>query len=81
MPKTLNSPRQRRLRGLLRDERRRAGLTQQQVADRLRRPQSFVAKYEQGERRLDVVEFLDVAKAIGFDPESVLRQLARGVGQ
>ena len=45
-----------------------ADLTQAQLAARLERPQSFVAKYEGGERRLDVIEFMEVAEAIGFDP-------------
>lgn len=45
-----------------------ADLTQAQLAARLDRPQSFVAKYEGGERRLDVIEFMEVAEAIGFDP-------------
>ena len=53
----------------------RAGLTQQELADRLGRPQSFVAKYEGGERRLDVIEFVEVSQAIGADPVRVLRGL------
>jgi transcriptional regulator with XRE-family HTH domain len=52
-----------------------AGLTQAQLAERLRRPQSFVSKYERGERRLDVVEFLEVARAIGVDPFRLLKEL------
>jgi transcriptional regulator with XRE-family HTH domain len=48
-------------------------LTQTVVAERLGKPPSYVAKYEGGERRLDVMEFLDVAAAIGFDPSSFLR--------
>ena len=50
-----------------------ANLKQQDVAARLDRPQSFVAKYENGERRLDVVEFIEVAEAIGFDPADFIR--------
>jgi DNA-binding transcriptional regulator YiaG len=50
-------------------------LTQREVAERLDRPQSFVSKYERGERRLDVVEFLEVAKAIDTDPFKLLREL------
>ncbi len=65
---------------LLREVRRKAGLTQQGLADRLRRPQSFVAKIEAGERRLDVVEFLAVMRAIGADPAKVVRTLARRTG-
>jgi hypothetical protein len=52
-------------------------LTQQQVADRLKRPQSFVAKYEGGERRLDVIEFLAVARTLGADSINILRILMR----
>ena len=61
--------------GLLRDERKKAGLTQAKLAKRLRRPQSYVSKYERGDRRLDVVEFLEVARAIGFDPNEILTKL------
>ena len=56
--------------------RREAGLTQSEVARRVSKPQSFVSKYETGERRLDVVEFVEVAGAIGFDPAEFLRTFA-----
>ena len=56
-----------------------AELTQADVAQRLGKPQSFIAKYEGGERRLDVVEFLDLAKAIGFDAAKMLRRVQRVV--
>jgi transcriptional regulator with XRE-family HTH domain len=55
----------------------RMGLTQQKVAATLGKPQSFVAKYEAGERRLDVIEFIAVAWAIGADPVRLLRALAK----
>jgi transcriptional regulator with XRE-family HTH domain len=55
--------------------RKAAGLTQRQLADRLHRPQSFVAKYEGGERRIDVVEFLTVCQAIGVDSAKLLKAL------
>ncbi len=48
--------------------RKRAGLTQQALARRLKRPQSFVSKYESGERRLDVTEFIAILAALGADP-------------
>ena len=44
------------------------GLTQAVVAERLKKPQSFVSKYESGERRLDVVEFFSVARALHKEP-------------
>lgn len=53
------------------------GLTQVQLARRLQRPQSFVSKYERGERRLDVIEFLEVAHALGADPAALLRRVIR----
>lgn len=52
--------------------RRQARLTQTGVAARLRRPTSFVGTYENGYRRLDVIESLEVAAAIGFDPTGFL---------
>ena len=64
---------------LLTETRRNAGLTQQDLADRLERPQSFVAKYEGGERRIDVVEFIVIARAIGTDPVALLRALVRRI--
>jgi transcriptional regulator with XRE-family HTH domain len=63
---------------LLAESRLEAGLTQQQLAERLRRPQSFVAKYEGGERRIDVVEFIGIAKAINTDPTRLLQKLLKG---
>jgi transcriptional regulator with XRE-family HTH domain len=57
--------------------RKKAGLTQYGLAKRLKKPQSFVAKYEGGERRIDVVEFLTIARALGADPLRILRALMR----
>lgn len=66
-----------KLRNLLAQERKAAGLTQAELAARLERPQSFVSKYERGERRLDVIEFGEVARAIGLDPLRFLRKFYR----
>jgi len=55
--------------------RKDAGLTQTELATRLGRPQSFVSKYENGERRLDVLEFLEVIRSLGADPVRILRAL------
>jgi transcriptional regulator with XRE-family HTH domain len=78
LPKTIHTERHERFRALLRAQRKAAGLTQTVVAERLGKPPSYVAKYEGGERRLDVLEFLDVAAAIGFDPSRFLRTLIKG---
>lgn len=68
MSRSIHSPSYAALRELLIAARRSAGLTQDEVARRLERPQSFVAKYEGGERRLDVVEFIALARALEQDP-------------
>jgi transcriptional regulator with XRE-family HTH domain len=60
---------------LLIEARNSAGLTQIDIARKLGRPQSFVSKYERGERRLDVIEFIEVARAIGIDPPHFIRKL------
>lgn len=75
MPTGLHSRRYNDFRVLLVERRKEASLTQEVLAQRLAKPQSFVSKYEKGERRLDVVEFLDVAAAIGFDPQKLIRDL------
>ena len=77
MPSSMHTERYGRLCNLLIAKRKEAGLTQAVVADRLAKPQSFVSKYEKGERRIDLVEFLDISAAIGFDPVAILRQFAK----
>ena len=74
MPKTFHSPDYARLLALLKQARKDAGIVQQELADRLGKPQSFVAKVERGERRIDVIEFVAIAKAIGRDPIRLLKQ-------
>jgi DNA-binding XRE family transcriptional regulator len=73
--KSIYSAEYQRLCGLLRQLRHEAGLTQVQVAARLGVPQSFVSKYESGERRLDVVELGHVAGALGVTVREVLDRL------
>lgn len=75
LTKSLHSPEHQALCELLIAARHKAGLTQRAVAKRLKRPQSFVAKVEGGERRLDVLEFLDLLDAIQADPLKVMRSL------
>ncbi len=50
-------------------------MTQVQVARLLSRHQSYVSKYEAGERRVDVVEFLEIAHVINCDPLAVVAEL------
>ena len=61
-----SSPEHERLCNLLREIREDAGLRQVDMAKKLRRPQSFISKYETGERRLDLVELRRVCRALGI---------------
>ncbi|MCC7494023.1 MAG: helix-turn-helix domain-containing protein [Fimbriimonadaceae bacterium] len=75
MSRTSGSAQFRQLCQLLVASRQAAGLTQAALAALLDRPQSFVSKYETGERRLDVIEFVAVANALGGDPAALLTRL------
>lgn len=77
LSKTVHTAEQAAFRRLMIEARKSAGLTQQEVATRLKRHQSFVAKYEGGERRIDVVEFLTISRALGADPVRLLKSLMR----
>jgi transcriptional regulator with XRE-family HTH domain len=73
--KSLRSPQHRELSRRLIKARKGAGLTQQELARRLGRHQSFVAKYEGGERRLEVLEFVQICRAIGIAAEQLIKGL------
>ncbi len=53
---------------VLREMRERVGLTQVALADRIGNTQTFVSKVERGERRIDVVEFVEICEALGIEP-------------
>ncbi len=63
------------LREILIETRRTQGLTQVEIANRLGKPQSFVSKYESGERRLDVIEFLQICKVLNTQPMIILHKI------
>ncbi len=79
MSKSLRTSQQQLLQDLLINLRKSKNLTQTDIAQKLGRPQSFIAKYEGGERRLDVVEFVDVARALEADPCKILASLIRAM--
>jgi transcriptional regulator with XRE-family HTH domain len=67
-------------RALLVQAREKAGLRQEDVAERLDRPQYYVSKIELGERRLDVVEYIHFARAIEVDAVKILREVMKKAG-
>ena len=61
------------------DARKRQGLSQRELADRLGKHRSFVSKIENRERRLDIVEFVAVARALGLEPRELIDQIAAAI--
>ena len=77
MPPVRRSPMHSHLSRILVERRIAADLSQAELAERIDRPQSFVSKFERGERRLDVVELLEVAAGLGCDVEGIVSDLKR----
>jgi transcriptional regulator with XRE-family HTH domain len=75
MRKGISDVRYRQMLAMLISARRNAGLNQAEVARRLGKPQQFVSRYELGERRLDVFEFIDVAATLGLDGIAEIKKL------
>lgn len=59
--------------------RKDTGVTQVELGKRLGQRQTFVSKFELGERRLDVAEFIAVSRAIGADPYDIIREAESGI--
>ena len=76
MGKTLGSDRHKALIAFLIERREAAGMTQAQLADRLGEYQSFVARLESGQRRVDVVELIELGSILGFDPVVAIGHIA-----
>jgi helix-turn-helix protein len=64
------------LRRRLTEARRAGGLTQAGLGRRIGRHPTFVSNYERGERRLEVAEFVEIARAVGLDPAAVLAEVS-----
>ncbi|MGZ2488320.1 transcriptional regulator with XRE-family HTH domain [Rhizobium pisi] len=77
MEKTLGTERHKALIALLIEKREAAGLTQIELARKLGEYQSFVARLESGQRRVDVIEFLELSEILGFDPYDAIRTISR----
>lgn len=76
MGKTIQSAQHRALIDLLIARREAAGLTQAELANRLGEYQSFVARLESGQRRVDVVEFLRLSFTLNFDASEALQAIS-----
>jgi len=81
VPKSLFTRKHTQLRKLLTKARKDANLTQTALAHRLGRRQAYISRIERGERRIDVVEFLDLAHAIGLDPGRFIADFDRSSGR
>lgn len=83
MPKSVFTDAYGELLTLLVSTRKAAGVTQVELAKRLKRPQPFVSYVERGERRVDVVEFVAIARALAVDPNelfiALLKRLPRDI--
>jgi transcriptional regulator with XRE-family HTH domain len=79
VPKSLFTRKHTQLRKLLTRARKDAKLTQTVLAHRLNQGQAYISRIERGERRIDVVEFLDLAHAIGFNPAKFIADFERQI--
>ena len=79
MRKSAHSPEHKLLIKLLVEARQAKGLTQQEFADQLGVQQSLVARCESGQRRIDVVELVQMSNALGTDPLAMVRQIVRSL--
>lgn len=59
------------------DARKAAGLTQRSLAAKLKRSDSFVWKFEAGERQLKVLEFIEIAIALDVEPAALMNRLPK----
>jgi len=75
--KSIHTPAQVKLQSLLKQLRTEADIRQEQLAAKLKRPQSFVSKYESGERRLDIIELRDVCAALGMSLQEFVSEFER----
>jgi transcriptional regulator with XRE-family HTH domain len=75
--KSIYSEGQEKLQILLRGARQDANLNQAELAKKLGRPQSFVSKYESGERRLDIIELREVCRAMKMNLSDFVKRLEK----
>lgn len=79
MPNSLHDPKYQVFREMLVQARLDVGVTQVVLAGRLARPQSYVSKYERGERRIDFPEFIEIAGVLGLDVEHFIKNYRKAI--
>jgi transcriptional regulator with XRE-family HTH domain len=77
MSRTVNARRHKALRAFLVERRKIAGLRQVDLAKRLSRSQSYVSHLEIGQKHIALIELIEWAEAIGFDPEEAITETAK----
>lgn len=77
MARTFDSARHEALRAFLIAKREKAGLRQVDLAKRLKRKQQYISYVETGQKLIEVVELMEWAEAIGFDPRDAIKHLSR----
>jgi transcriptional regulator with XRE-family HTH domain len=77
MSRTLDTKRHEALRAFLVERRKIAGLRQVDLAKRLGRSQSYVSNIEIGQKRIALIELIEWAEAVGFDPEEAIAEVAK----
>ena len=81
MSKFTGTAAQRRLQAILRQARQDAGLKQSELADKINEPQSFVSKYESGERRLDLLELHQICEVLGVPLVELIRRFEDSIDE
>ncbi len=79
MKKSIYSAPQEHLRALLKQVRKGAGLSQRDLSERLAKPQSFVSRYESGQRRLDLLELREICEVVGVPLVEFVKRLERSM--
>ncbi len=64
----------------MQDAREQAGLTQAELAKKIKKPQSYISKIERNERRIDLLEFIALCDALGVDPSVQLGVVRKQLG-
>ncbi len=75
--KSIHRKEYRELLDALAKARKDKGMTQQQLAKKLKRPQSYISKFENGERRLDIIELLEICKSLNIELSKILKEAVR----